>query len=130
MFSLLPLSKSNFFTRVAIGSFVSHSCSTHVARIALVSCQISDICKVWKHWSLKDGSVPVCKNFKEPSFCVAWTKKLQTFIRHFFESGFQKIVLSNLLLFLYTCYYVDLCDIQWNEAETLTAPSFNNNWPL
>ena len=29
-----------------------------------------------------------------------------------FDSGFQKIVLSSLLLFSYACYKVDLDDIQ------------------
>ena len=39
MFSLVSLSKSKFFTRVAIVSFVSHSycsCRTHVALVSLV----------------------------------------------------------------------------------------------
>ena len=43
MFSLVLLSKSNFFTCVALMSFVQHSCRTRVVCVALVSL-VSDSC--------------------------------------------------------------------------------------
>ena len=47
-----------------------------------------------------------------------------------FESGLQNTALPSLMLFLCSCYYVDLDDIQWNEVATSTARNFNNSWPL
>ena len=75
-------------------------------------------------------SVQFRKNFTRPSFCGRRAKKLQTFSRYFFDNGFQKIVLSSLLLFSCACYYVDLDDIQWNEVATSTARNFNSSWLL
>ena len=37
MFLLVSLSKSKFFPRVALASFVQHPCLTHLVRVALVS---------------------------------------------------------------------------------------------
>ena len=56
-------------------------------------------------------SVQFHKNITGPSFCVGWAKKLQNLPDISFDSGFQKIALSNLLLFSCACYQVDLDDI-------------------
>ena len=44
-----------------------------------------------------------------------------------FDSGFQKIALLSLLLFLCACFQADLDNIQWNEAATSMARNFNNS---
>ena len=71
--------------------------------------QMFDIQEVWKYWPLKDGFRLFSKkfyrsfrNFRNFTFCVGWTKKLLVDIS--FESGFQNIVLSSLLLFSCACY--------------------------
>ena len=52
------------------------------------------------------------KKFTELSFCGGWAKKFKLLSDISFDSRFQKIVLSNLLLFSWARYEVDLDDIQ------------------
>ena len=47
-----------------------------------------------------------------------------------FDSSFQKIVLSSLLLFLCACFSNDLDDNQWNEVATWAARNINNTEQL
>ena len=44
MFLPVSLSKSKLLTRVALVSFVSHSCSTRVARVSLLSLMLHSCC--------------------------------------------------------------------------------------
>ena len=67
------------------------------------------------------------KKFTGSSFCDGRAKNLQILRDIDFDSGFQNIVLSNLLLFLCVCY------INWsrwysiNEITNLTARNFNSS---
>ena len=70
------------------------------------------------------------KSLKSRHFVVGGSNNFKLLLEISSENGFQKIVLSSLLLFLCTCYYVDLGDIQWNEVTTSIARNFNNSWPL
>ena len=45
--------------------------------------QMSDIREVWKYWPLKDGFRSILQKFYRVPICGGWTKKLQTFSRHF-----------------------------------------------
>ena len=49
-------------------------------------------------------SIQFNKKFTGPPFCEGWAEKLQILSDIAFDSGFQNIVLSNLLLFLCICY--------------------------
>ena len=49
-------------------------------------------------------SIQFHKKFTGPSFCDGWAEKLQLLPDIAFDSGFQNIVLLNLLLFLCACY--------------------------
>ena len=46
--------------------------------------QMSDIREVWKYWPLKDVFRSIPQKFYRAAICGGWTKKLQTFSRHFF----------------------------------------------
>ena len=70
------------------------------------------------------------KSLNSRHFVVGGSNNFKLLLEISSENGFQKIVLSSLLLFLCTCYYVDLGDIQWNEVTTSIARNFNNSWPL
>ena len=61
--------------------------------------QMSDIREVWKYWPLKNGFCSISQKIYS-----RWTKRRQTFSRHFFESNLQNTVLPSLLLFLCACY--------------------------
>ena len=72
-------------------------------------------------------SVQFCENFTRPPFCGGWTKRLQTFTRHFFWEWPQNNALPSLLLFSCSCYLVDIDNIQWNKVAASTARKFNNS---
>ena len=90
---------------------------------------MSDICEVWKYWTLNDGFCSISQKFYRATILwwVDQTFKLLADIS--FESCLQSITLSSLQL---SCasYWADLDDTQWNEVATSTARNFNNRWPL
>ena len=45
--------------------------------------QMSYIREVWKYWPLKDSYRSISQKFYRTPFCGEWTKKNQTFSRHF-----------------------------------------------
>ena len=90
--------------------------------------QMSDICEVWKYEQLKDGFRSISqKLFQGRHFVVGGTRNFKLLSDISFDSGFQKIILSSLQLFLCACY---LGDIQWNKVATSMARNFNNIWLL
>ena len=92
--------------------------------------QMSDVCKVWKYWPLKDDFCSISQKFLQGHFVVGGPKNFKLLADISFESGLQNTALPSLMLFLCSCYYVDLDDIQWNEVATSTVRNFNNSWPL
>ena len=91
---------------------------------------------VWYSWSLEILAIKrwflvnFVKILQGRHFVVGGPKTLKLLADIFCESSLQNTVLSSLLLILCACYQVDLDDIQWNEAETSTARSLSNSWPL
>ena len=65
-----------------------------------------------------------------PSLYGGWTKNFKLLPDVSFDSDFQKIALSSLLLFSCASYWVDPVYIQWNEVATSAACNFNNSWAL
>ena len=78
-------------------------------QILLILC-IFNKPNVWYFWSLKILAIKrwfplqLHKKFTGSSFCDWWAKNLKLLSDIYFDSGFQKIVLLNLLLFLCACY--------------------------
>ena len=70
------------------------------------------------------------KILKSCHFVVGGPKNFKLLLDISFDSGFQRIVLSSLLLFPCTCYEFDLDDIHWSKVTTLMARNFNHSWPL
>ena len=52
--------------------------------------QMPDIREVWKYWPLKDGFRSISQNLYRVAICGGWTKKFQTFNRHFFWERLSK----------------------------------------
>ena len=75
-------------------------------------------------------SVQFRKNFTGPPFCGGWTKKLQTFSRHFFWQQPSKYCIAE-----FTAIFVCLL-LSWSRrystkwSSNLTTRNFNNSWPL
>ena len=72
-------------------------------------------------------SVQFRKNFTGPPFCGGWTKKLQTFSRHFFWERPSKYCIVE-----FTAVFVCLL-LSWSRRYSIvtsTAHNFNNSWPL
>ena len=63
-------------------------------------------------------------------FAVDRAKSFKPLADISFESGLPNIVLLSLLRFSRACYYVDLDDIEWNQAATSTTRNFNNSRPV
>ena len=91
---------------------------------------------VWYSWSLKILVIKIrflfnfAKILQSRHFVVGGPKNFKLLADISFESGLQNTALPSLMLFLCSCYYVDLDDIQWNEVATSTVRNFNNSWPL
>ena len=69
-------------------------------------------------------SVQFRKNFTGPPFCGGWTKKLQTFSRHFFWEQPSKYCIAE-----FTAIFVCLL-LSWSRRySTSTTRNFYNNWP-
>ena len=88
---------------------------------------------VWYSWSLKILVIKTwilfnfAKNFTGPPFFGGWTKKHQTFSRHFFWEQPSKYCIVE-----FTAIFVCLL-LSWSkryEVATSTARNLNNNWTL
>ena len=91
---------------------------------------MSDIREVWKYCPLKDGCCSISQKFYRAAICGEWTKKLQTFSRHFFWEGPSKYCIAKFAAILVCLLLSWSGDIQWNEVATSTVRNFNNSWPL
>ena len=70
-------------------------------------------------------SVQFRKNFTGPPFCGGWTKKLQTFSRHFFWEQPSKYCIAE-----FTAIFVCLL-LSWSRRySTKWSSNFDGPWPL
>ena len=91
---------------------------------------MSDICEVWKYQPVKDGFLSISQKFYRAVILWCVGQKTTNFHQIFsLIAAFQKLYFR-----VYCCFHVlvlvDLDDIRWNEAATLTARNFNNSWLL
>ena len=68
--------------------------------------QMSDIREVWKCWTLKDDFCSISQKFTRLPFCGGWTKKLQTFSRHFFWQQSSKYYIAQFTA-IFVCFLLD-----------------------
>ena len=100
-------------------------CSNYAIQLKLMS----DICEVWKNYSLKCGyPFNFSKNLKDRHFVVGGSKNLKLLTNPFFGVSLQKNVFSSFLLFPPVCYQDDLSNSERNEIASSTARNFNNSW--
>ena len=91
---------------------------------------------VWYSWSLEIFAIKkwfplnFAKVLKRRHLVMSCSEDFKLLPDNSYDSGFQKIILSSLLLFFCACYFVHLCNIQWNKVATSTTCNFNNKWPL
>ena len=92
---------------------------------------MSNICEVMKILPIKRWlPFNIAKILQVRHFVVGRPKKFKLLSDISFDNGFQKIVLSSLVLFSCACYYFDLDNVQWNKVVTLTARNFSSSWLL
>ena len=102
-------------------------CSNYAIQLKLMS----DICEVWKNYSLKCGyPFNFSKNLKDRHFVVGGSKNLKLLTNPFLGVSLQKNVFSSFLLFPPVCYQDDLSNSERNEIASSTARNFNNSWLL
>ena len=86
--------------------------------------------EVWKYWPLKDSYRSVSQKFYRTPFCGEWTKKNQTFSRHFSREKPSKYCIVE-----FTTVFVCLL-LSWSRRYSMKWSSnfdgrnFSNSWLL
>ena len=79
-----------------------------ICKILYITCLFTKIFLFGKNWHLSHGLkivlVQFQKKFTVPHFAEGWPKNFELLPDNSFDTGFQKIVLSSLLLFSGACY--------------------------